>query len=582
MSNVHPLVPNRAASAQPPASTPQAQRSAWLAVCESAWRAGHTPGVTPQRGPVGAVRAVRREAQAAGDEFVVAAADVVLLDVTAREGDLAAAVAGLVSAVADLETFPASVWGARADAVLAAAFADLGERDLAVEHHRRRQGIGEALDDLAVQADALHAVALLMPDGAERLDAFATAESLYARAGIDDDDAARGGVVARLDRALTNLRLGLVAAAAEQLPTVVDQAGRLDLPATRAAALAALAECAGLSGQGAAGLAHARDALAVVDTVPAGERTDAQLGCARAFVACGHPELAVALLDAPDMADLLDPRVREECLTVLAQSFHVLGVADRAFDCLRRADEVGARLSEHASHQRLDAMRAYHRSRTAERDLSDQRDLSARLLEQVAHLAGESSVGSDLAVRDDVTGLPNRRYLDLELRWRCAQRLPADGVLGLTLVTIDRFDTLGVSGPGTPDRVARLVGQVVRGNVRGGDAVARFGVDTFAVIQFHRSPDAVRYGADRLHGAVRSFPWAEHGVDVNVTVSVGTAALTPPTTPGGLVTSALAALAVVVDRGGDGVRWSAPEAGGRGHPAPRAAGGGERARHTGR
>lgn len=582
MSNVHPLVPNRGPSAPTPGPAPHGERSAWLAVCEAAWRAGHTPGAAPERGPVDAVRAVRREAQAVGDEYVVAAADVVLLDVTARDGDLAAAVAGLVPAVADLETFPASVWGARADGVLATAFAVLGERDLAIDRHRRRQGIGEALDDLALQADALHAVALLMPDGAERLDAFATAESLYARAGIDDDDAARGGVVARLDRALTNLRLGLVAAASEQLPIVADQASRLDLPATRAAALAALAECAGLSGQGGEGLAHAREALTLVDAVPAGERTDAQLGCARAFVACGHPELAVALLDAPEMTDLPDPRVRDECLTVLAQSFHALGVSDRAFDCLRRADEVRSGLVEDACRQRLDAMRAYHRSRTAERDLSDQRDLSTRLLEQVAHLAGVTGDESGLVVRDEVTGLPNRRYLDLELRWRCAQRLPAEGVLGLTLVTIDRYDTLGVSGPGTPERVARLVGQVVRGNVRGGDAVARFGADTFAVIQFHRAPDAVRYGAERLHGAVRSFPWAEHGIDVPVTASVGTAALTPPTTPGSLVSGALAALAVVVDRGGDGVRWSAPEPGDRRLQAPLAADDGERARHTGR
>ena len=113
----------------------------------------------------------------------------------------------------------------------------------------------------------------------------------------------------------------------------------------------------------------------------------------------------------------------------------------------------------------------------------------ARLLEIAeeagipAHNSRKHSAAIELAMRDPLTGLFNRRaldaFLDREEQW--AQRY--ERPLSVILIDIDRFKEINDTfGHAMGDRVLRSVADEVQRTVRKSDLVARSGGDEFAVI----------------------------------------------------------------------------------------------------
>lgn len=94
-------------------------------------------------------------------------------------------------------------------------------------------------------------------------------------------------------------------------------------------------------------------------------------------------------------------------------------------------------------------------------------------------LEGAKSAAEEQALTDTLTGLRNRRALDLAM----AQVLLRGTPFGLMHIDLDYFkavnDTLGHAAG---DHVLREVAQVLRGQTRGGDTVARVGGDEFVIL----------------------------------------------------------------------------------------------------
>ena len=101
---------------------------------------------------------------------------------------------------------------------------------------------------------------------------------------------------------------------------------------------------------------------------------------------------------------------------------------------------------------------------------------SSRLIDDLRRHVAENE---HLAMHDALTGLPNRRLFQRQVE----AALSADARVGVLLIDLDRFkevnDTLG---HGAGDTVLMEVALRLRGVVRGGDTVARFGGDEFAVL----------------------------------------------------------------------------------------------------
>lgn len=96
-----------------------------------------------------------------------------------------------------------------------------------------------------------------------------------------------------------------------------------------------------------------------------------------------------------------------------------------------------------------------------------------------ARLQGAKSQAEEQALTDTLTGLRNRRALDLGLAQAIAGPVP----FALMHLDLDRFkavnDTLGHAAG---DHVLREVAQVLRAETRSGDLVARVGGDEFVIL----------------------------------------------------------------------------------------------------
>lgn len=101
------------------------------------------------------------------------------------------------------------------------------------------------------------------------------------------------------------------------------------------------------------------------------------------------------------------------------------------------------------------------------------------------------------AIRDPLTGLFNRRFLEETLNHEVARAARAKSALSVVMLDLDKFkllnDTFGhVAG----DAVLRDVGQLLRENVRAADVACRYGGDEFIVVM----PDTTLENATRKAG----------------------------------------------------------------------------------
>lgn len=135
-----------------------------------------------------------------------------------------------------------------------------------------------------------------------------------------------------------------------------------------------------------------------------------------------------------------------------------------------------------------------------------------------------------LVMRDDLTGIPNRRHFNetYEIEWRRAQR--AGSWLAVALVDVDQFKQYNDHyGHGLGDRCLRQVASALAATLlRPGDLVARYGGEEFAAVLPGADLAGARDVAERFRANVAALR-IEHAYSKLaevVTVSVGYAAVT--------------------------------------------------------
>lgn len=135
----------------------------------------------------------------------------------------------------------------------------------------------------------------------------------------------------------------------------------------------------------------------------------------------------------------------------------------------------------------------------------------------------------EAAVRDDLTGLPNRRGFMAQAVPRCA----AGGRLALLMFDLDRLKAINdTHGHAAGDRVLALFGEVVRARLVAGAVAGRLGGEEFALLLPGAEDATALASAERLRQAVREASMRlEHAGGVPAflaTVSIGIATLAEP------------------------------------------------------
>jgi diguanylate cyclase (GGDEF)-like protein len=133
----------------------------------------------------------------------------------------------------------------------------------------------------------------------------------------------------------------------------------------------------------------------------------------------------------------------------------------------------------------------------------------------------------DKAVRDALTGLYNRRYLEESLEREVSRAKRSGLPFGVMMMDIDHFkrcnDTFGhVAG----DAVLRAVGQHVLSLTRSEDILCRYGGEEFVLVMTHASQRAVWERAEALRLGVQGLKVEQESRQIGpVTLSIGVAML---------------------------------------------------------
>jgi diguanylate cyclase (GGDEF)-like protein len=157
----------------------------------------------------------------------------------------------------------------------------------------------------------------------------------------------------------------------------------------------------------------------------------------------------------------------------------------------------------------------------------------------------EAGLIMELAARDGLTGLMNRRAFDRHLLrvWHQAQR--DRRALTILMIDIDHFKAYNDSyGHQAGDLALRSVAQILKQFARRPlDLVARYGGEEFSIILYDLALPHVQDIAERIRAAVQSVALSNPGA-APVTVSIGIGTVTPTIgrTPAGAVQFADGAL----------------------------------------
>lgn len=148
---------------------------------------------------------------------------------------------------------------------------------------------------------------------------------------------------------------------------------------------------------------------------------------------------------------------------------------------------------------------------------------------------------ANLAARDGLTGLLNRRCLDEALEHHAAA---ADGQIACIMVDIDHFKRFNDNfGHDAGDAVMQHVAQILRDVVGEAGSAYRFGGEEFTVLMPNANEASALAKAEQIRTQIAAAPLAHHGRMLNnVTVSLGLAVSPDDGPPASLFKRADAAL----------------------------------------
>ncbi|HTO83947.1 MAG TPA: diguanylate cyclase [Methylomirabilota bacterium] len=167
------------------------------------------------------------------------------------------------------------------------------------------------------------------------------------------------------------------------------------------------------------------------------------------------------------------------------------------------------------------------------------------------------------SIRDPLTGLFNRRYLDESFTLEVARAGRARSPIAVLMIDVDHFKRFNDTfGHDAGDAVLKSVGEVLAANVRRGDIACRFGGEEFTIIAPGASAEDAGRRAEALRAAVSAIRVIHQGRPLGpITCSIGVASFPAHgSEPAEIIQAADAALYRAKQEGRNRVELAPPRA----------------------
>jgi diguanylate cyclase (GGDEF)-like protein len=208
------------------------------------------------------------------------------------------------------------------------------------------------------------------------------------------------------------------------------------------------------------------------------------------------------------------------CLAVLADVLERMNLFEQALVVHRRYHACFVKKASEGA-QRLARVAAHESEARSLRDAAGRaQSLAAQLTHSNSELARESERLLRASLEDVLTGLPNRRRLDMAL----ADVNLITGNYGVAMVDVDHFKQINDRySHFVGDAVLREIGRIFGSLARRDDLAVRFGGEEFALIIRNADCGLVMRIAERLREGVEAADWESISTGLAVTVSIGVA-----------------------------------------------------------
>ncbi|GAB3361930.1 MULTISPECIES: sensor domain-containing diguanylate cyclase [Giesbergeria] len=165
------------------------------------------------------------------------------------------------------------------------------------------------------------------------------------------------------------------------------------------------------------------------------------------------------------------------------------------------------------------------------RDISERKRHEAQLLQsqqqlenQLHQAAQEKTALQELATRDPLTGLYNRRYLDATFLRELARSRREEQPLAVVMLDLDHFKQVNDQyGHAAGDEVLKALAQLLRQGARESDLIARYGGEEFVAIMPNMSAQQAWERVQSWRTQLEAMPIVFANLHIRVTLSAGIA-----------------------------------------------------------
>jgi len=136
-----------------------------------------------------------------------------------------------------------------------------------------------------------------------------------------------------------------------------------------------------------------------------------------------------------------------------------------------------------------------------------------------------------MALYDKLTGIANRRYIEMNLKTRFGEMRRYGRIFGVIFIDIDHFKKVNDTyGHDVGDRVLKMVADTLVSNLRAFDILGRWGGEEFVSVVVNVNEELLSSIAHRFRFLVEQSRLFVQSVDIRVTVSIGATLARPKDT----------------------------------------------------